>query len=206
MEFREIETRRSVTHDAENLLVGMCRLARKREREPGSQASEIAVRQESTRFGRRPRVRHPSGGLATVGDHDRVGVQGLRDLVRHPRRMNRTRPVFERLVEATARYIAHRAQPLEPFRVPIEFFVLRRFVSLAKKFAAIRNDPEFNIPVAPDLLGLDIDLDYACVARNYRVAPACKQPNPRTKQDYEVGAAAAFRMDRRMNRPEASEA
>src|SRR5208282_1197071 len=120
MEFREIEPRRSVADDAENLLVGMRRLAREREREAGSQASEITMRQESSRVACRPRIRHPGGGLATVGDDDRVG--------------------------------------------------------------------------------LDIDLDHACIALNYRVAPAGEQPNPRTKQDYEVGVAAAVRMDHRMNR------
>src|SRR5208337_5520678 len=54
MEFREIEARRSVADDAENLFVRMCGLARECEREAGSQASEIAVRQESSRVARRP--------------------------------------------------------------------------------------------------------------------------------------------------------
>ena len=120
--------------------------------------------------------------------------------------MNRAGPVFERVVEAMAHRIADRAQPLDPFLVRIELFALRRFARLAQKFAAIGNDAEFNIAVAPDLLGLDIDLDHACVARNHRVAPAGEHPNPRAKQDYQVGAAAAFRMDRGMNRAEASEA
>src|SRR5260370_41104858 len=83
---------------------------------------------------------------------------------------------------------------------------LRRVVGLPDEFATIGNDAEFNVPVAPDLLGLDIDLDYASVTWNHRVAPAGEHPNPRTKQDYEVGAAAAFLVDHRMNRAEASEA
>ncbi len=88
----------------------------------------------------------------------------------------------------------------------IEFFVLSRFAGLTQEFAAVGNDTKFNIPVAPDLLGLDIDLDYACVAGNHRVAPAGEHPDPRAKQDYEVGAATAFSVDRGMNRAEAAEA
>ena len=101
--------------------------------------------EESAGMARRPRIAHPRGGLATVGDDDRIVIERLRDLVRHARGMNRAVLIFECVVEAMTLGIANRGQPLDPFLMRIELLALRRIDGLAHELAAIRNDAELDI-------------------------------------------------------------
>src|SRR5262249_1359600 len=136
-------------------------LGRHRKGKSYAEAAQVSMAQKAPGTPRGPRIAHPRRGLATIGDHDRIRVEQLRDLVRHAGGMNRSGSRFQRLIKTMPSPVADGAEPFAPFGVLVELVSLDRVDRVAEELSAVGHDAELDIAIAPDFLRLDIDLHHA---------------------------------------------
>src|SRR5215469_3276820 len=167
-----------------------------------TKTAEISVAEKTPRTARGPRVAHPRRGLATIGDHDRIRVEQLRNFVCHARRMNRSGAGFQRCIKTAPSPVTDGAEPFAPLGMLVERLPLYRVDRFAEELTAVGHDAEFDIAIAPDFLRLDIDLHHARIGGNYRVPATGKKSDSGTEHEDQVGTAPALGVNPRVDRAE----
>src|SRR5262249_52978963 len=154
-----------------------------------AEAAQVSMAEKASGTPRGPRIAHPRRGLATVGDHDRIRVEQLRDLVRHAGGMNRSGSGFQRLIKTVPSPVTDGPEPFAPFGVLVERVPLDRLGRVAEELSAVGHDPELDIAIAPDFLRLDIHLHHARIGGNYRVPAAGKESDSGAEHEDQIGTA-----------------
>src|SRR5258708_39741843 len=104
----------------------MCGLGCHRKGKSYAQTPQVSMAEKAAGAPRGPRIPHPRRGLATIGDHDRIRVEQLRNFVRHARGMNRSGSGLQRFIKTMPSPVADGAEPFAPFRMLVELLSLYR--------------------------------------------------------------------------------